>query len=529
MSTIALPTSVPARRWQTMLAVFSLTGVLAVAGWLFLPGAGASTGPMLADTSWFRIVPMDLDIKVVKDGELQAINNIEISCLVEGQTTIQELVREGAFVKKGDVLVVLDSASIRQKIEDTTLDLQKAEADVVNSRELKDIQVSKNAADLEAGQVSLMLAQLAYQKYTEGTYPQQLADARTDLRMAEITLKNKQEELEQTRKLFDRGFVNASNVKDAELEVTKATNSVNKATNALNVLTKYSNASDLAEKKNAVSQAEQRLARVRRENASSLSQRQADVRAKEQSLAVLKRRMDRLEEQLAACTITAPADGMVVYASDRNSQTPMQEGTQVRERQTILRLPDTSTMKAVLRIQESQVARLKPGQRAEVEVVGYPDRLRARLAKISVLADSSNRWWNPDLREYPVDLVLDRTPGELKPGMGVMAEIFVERLKNVAAVPLASIYSAGEETFIFVRQAGKVVPRKVEVGQNTATHAHIVSGARPGEDVLILQAGQGRELLAQAGIEVKDPNANGSPDEEETAGADSSTATASAE
>ena len=520
MSLVALPVEVPSRRWPVTAAVSAVALILAVVAWMMLrPGPGPAGG-LPADATWFRVAPIDLDIKVVKEGELQAINNIEIISQVEGQTTIQEIVNEGAFVRKGDVLVVLDSASIRQKIEDTTLDLQKAEADVINSRELKDIQASKNAADLEAAQVSLMLAQLEYQKYTEGTHPQQLSDARTDLRMAEIALKNKQEEYDQSRRLLERGFVNASNVKDAELEVTKATNAVNKASNALNVLTQYSYPSTLAEKKNAVSQAEQRLARVKRENASSLLQRQADVQAKEQSLAVLKRRMERLQEQLAACTITAPADGMVVYASSsdfRSSQNAIQQGAQVRERQTLLRLPDTGTMKVVMRVQEAQVTRLKPGQRAQLEVVGLPDRLNARLSKISVLADSSSRWWNPDLREYPVELVLDHTPPALKPGMGVRAEVFIERLRGALAVPLASIYAAGDDAYIFVRQANRALPRKIEVGQMNPTHAQILSGVQLGEDVLVLQAGQGRELLQAAGIEVK-PVIDPAAPEEELAG-----------
>ena len=40
-----------------------------------------------------------------------------------------------------------------------------------------------------------------------------------------------------------------------------------------------------------------------------------------------------------------------------------------------------------------------------------------------MLSDSSQRRWNPDLKEYPVDLTLSETPKGLKPGMGIQAEI----------------------------------------------------------------------------------------------------------
>jgi HlyD family secretion protein len=464
------------------------------------------------DGLWHTVVPVNLDVKVAKDGELQAVSNIDIVSRVEGQRTIQSIVAEGATVKRGQVLVVLDSADIRQKLEDTTLSVQKAENDLTNSREMLEIQRSQNAANMEAAEVQLTLARLDLEQYVEGSYPQQLADAQTTLEMARINLKNRQEELDQTRSLRVRGFVTAAEEKKADLDVTTASNNLRKAESTLHVLTKYTHEMSLASKRNAVAQAEQKLARVRRENASGLAQREADVRAKQQSLAVHQRRLAHLEEQLAHCTIKAPADGLVVYAStgQRNSQTPIQEGVMVRERQQILRLPDTSAMKAVVRIQESQVPRLEVGQRAVVRIVGISEPIGATLTRISVMADSSSRHWNPDLKEYPVELTLDHTPADLKPGIGVQAEVFIDRLRNVVAVPMGAVYSAGADTYLFVRQGNERRPVRVQVGQSNETHVQIVSGIRAGHEVLMLESGQGRELLEQAGIRVR-PNSDNEP------------------
>lgn len=511
MTQLALPTTGPrtaVRRWTAYVVAALVVALLAAAGWLLVSASGSSGGGGggVGPGQFFRVAPMDLEVKLVKDGELQAINNIDIISDVEGQTTIQQIVKEGTNVKKGDVLIVLDSAQIRQKIEDTTIELQKAEADVTNARELRDIQESKNAADLEAAEVALTLAELDLKDYEEAAYPQQLANARTDLEMAEIDLKNRREDLAQTRNLFAKGFVTAADVKKSELEVTKAENTVSKAETALRRLTEYTHASDLAAKRNALSQAEQRLARVKRENASQMSQKNADVAAKTQNLSIIRRRMERLQQQLASCTIVAPADGMVVYATsgDRNAQNMIQEGATVRERQTILRLPETTGMKAVLRVQEAQVPRLVEGQRAKVRIVGMPNPIGATLAKISVLADSGQRWWNPDVKEYPVDLVLDQTPPNLKPGMGAMAEVLISRAEQVLAVPLAAVYSVGTRTFVFARTRGdEVRPVEVTLGQANDTHAEVKKGVSVSEEVLILERGQGQQLLERAGIKIE--------------------------
>jgi len=485
-----------------LVAALAVTGLWGGYRWF---GKGGATAP--GPGMFYTLQPMDLDVKITKDGELAAVDNLDIISQVEGQNTITQIVKEGATVKKGEVLITIDSSSIRQKIEDTTLELQKADADVTTAREMKEIQDSQNAANLEAAGVALTLAQLDLKQYEEGTYPQQLETSKTTLEMAKITLKNRQEDLDQTMSLFAKGFVTAADVKKSELDVTTARNGLAEASSALNVLTNYAHQMDQTSKRNALAQAEQKLARTRRENASNLSQKVVDVNAKEQALSIIKRRFGRLKDQLAACTVTAPADGLVVYATsaDRNAQNPIQEGAQVRERQQLLRLPDTSKMKAVVRVSEVQVSRLAEGMRASVKLVGREAPIGATLSKISVLADSGNRWWNPDLKEYPVELTLDETPPNLKPGVGTKAEIFIKRLEQTLAAPIGCVYSAGPESYVFARTTADPRPVKVSLGANNETHIELTEGVDAGVQLLVLQSGQGRELLERAGIKVTTP------------------------
>src|SRR3954467_14944010 len=186
MSDIALVSPLPARRWTTWIvaAAVALLALGSYAAWTRWSGSG---GPAVAGGGFYTIAPMDLVQHVLKDGELQAVDNIDILCQVEGQSTINTLVKEGTFAHKGDVLVTLDSSAIKQKIDDTALQLQTSEADMTNAREAKEIQESQNDANLDAAKVALDLAKLDYQQYVEGTYPQAVKNAQTDLEMAKIT------------------------------------------------------------------------------------------------------------------------------------------------------------------------------------------------------------------------------------------------------------------------------------------------------------------------------------------------------
>jgi HlyD family secretion protein len=510
MNGLALPNSATAprrlaatRRWYIWPAA-SLVALLALA---LLWGASrvrSGGSNVAAGGKFYPVAAVDLDIKVRKDGELQAVTNQDVICMVEGRSTIVYLVKEGENVKKGDLLVEIDSSTLRQSLQSATLEVKQADSDLRNSREMLAIQENQNAADLEAAEVDLDLAKLALQQYKDGTYPQELADAETLVKMTQITVRNKEEDLEQTKGLFAKGFVTAADVKQAELSVTTVHNDLRKAQTALAVLTKYKNPTDLATRQSAVSQADQKLARVRRTNASMLIKAQADVDTKQIALATKTKNLQKLQEQLEYCKITAPGDGMVVYARD-DDEFRMVEGATVRERQRLIRLPDTSQMKAVVKINESRVPKLRIGQRAVVRVVGFPDPVGATLTKISPMADGSSRWMNPDLREYPVELVLDRTLPDMKPGLTAQADIFVEQLRGVNAVPLASIYSQGRDSYVFARRGDDVEPAKVQIGSASETHAHIAQGVNAGDEVLVLAAGQGRQLLERAGIRTADP------------------------
>jgi HlyD family secretion protein len=495
-------------RWM-LIAGAAVLSLLIAGAWWYKTHSGSDANSPLNGT-YYTIIPTDLDVKIAKDGELAAISNIDVQCHVEGQNTITYVIPEGSNVQHGDVLVTLDSSAIKHKVDDLKASLDTAQANLVTAQQMEEIQKSQNAANLDAAQVSLELAKLDLEAYEQGMYPQALLDAQTQLKMAEQTLANKQDDQNNTMTLFGKGFVTPSDVKKAELEVTTAVNARDKAKTALEVLEKFTHKKDLTSNQSLVAQAQQKLEHTRAENAANLTQREAVVRAAATQVRIYQTQYDEQREQLENCTIKAPAAGFVIYASslDRNSERPIQEGATVRDKQLLIRLPDTSGMKAIVRIPEAQRTRIrmdeKNPQRAIVRIMRgtKPLEVTAWVSRISPIADLSQRWYNPDLKEYPVDLTLDWVPEDLKPSETVKAEIFCEHIASAVAVPMDCIYSAGNDNYVFERQDDVVKPVSVTIGQSTETFAQVTNGLTSGAEVLRLQVGQGRMLLERNGIKV---------------------------
>src|SRR5688572_31509917 len=165
MTLVATPVFLKSRRRWLPWAVATIIALGAVGVFGLVTRLRSGSSASGAAGKYYAVAPIDLDVKVAKDGELAAVNNIDILNLVEGQSTIVQIVKEGSFAKKGDVLVELDSSDIRQKIEDATLEQQKSEADLIVAKELRSIQESENAANLEAAGVEVELATLGLRQY----------------------------------------------------------------------------------------------------------------------------------------------------------------------------------------------------------------------------------------------------------------------------------------------------------------------------------------------------------------------------
>src|SRR6266480_3477385 len=192
--------------WWTLPAL----GLLVVGAFAIWMHPWQSAGTDAISGQFYTVTPMDLEVKINKDGELQAVSYTDIKSEVESVTQIITIVPEGVNVKKGDVLITLDSLTLRQKKEQLDLDLRKAESNRKQAQDMKDIQESQNSANKEAAEVAVQLAELDLTQYVDGTYPQSVENAKTALAMAKLNLKNVEEDLEQTKVLFGKGFVTAS-------------------------------------------------------------------------------------------------------------------------------------------------------------------------------------------------------------------------------------------------------------------------------------------------------------------------------
>ncbi len=455
----------------------------------------------------FTVRRITMPITIAGEGSIESVQNKDLVCPCEGQNTIRTIVNEGTTVKAGDVICELDTSQINKELQRVLLETKKCESDVTWATEQVTIQESKNSADFESAQVELRLAELSLREYTEGTFPQKLAEATKDVEIAKRALARKQQELLETRALHVRGFATAADIDKDEQELAEKENLLDKKNTDLRVLTEFTHEKEVAQNQDKLSQAKNKLERVKGENASQMAQKHADLTTKTGLLEINRSQLEHWQKQLDAATIKAPIDGIVVYGSSVERfmrEQPIGPGSRVFEQQLIVRIPDTTTMKAKLPVGEANVFKLEDAEakayRAQITVAGLAAPIGGKVKRVSVLPDNQQMWWDPDKKNYPVDIELDETPAGLKPGMKAQIKLSLRTLKDVVAVPAAALYTDGNQAFVFIGEKNGARPVPVKIGESNETHVQITEGLSGGESIWLLGPGQGRRLLEAAGM-----------------------------
>ena len=464
-----------------VVAILIMVGYIVAGDW--------RKGPAVESVRLYTVVPRSFPVILQQKGELKSANLIEIRSEIEGRATIISLVPEGTLVKKGDLLVELASDETDDKIRDA--EIKEATARAAYEAAAKGLEITQdaNASQIRKTELDLHLAELALEKFTKGEAVQSRQVAKLAFEKAKSILERANANLVDSEQLFKQSFLTRLELENDRFTAYEADLEVKKANLALEVLEKYTIPMELSTRESAVTEAKKECERTRKSASATEAKLIADVGAKKSEFDLVQEKLAKLRDQKAKSKILAPADGLVVYARGDSwwrSETQIEKGATVHERQSLIELPDTTSMKVVIRVHEAQTEKLRLGLPANVEIEGFSGRIfSGKISKIAVLADSQNRYLNPNLKEYETEILLDGEFTELKPGITARAEILVAQVENALAVPVQCVFAKGKDYYVFLDQGGTGVPAKVEVGMASNEYVEIKSGLRSQQNVYL--------------------------------------------
>ncbi len=165
-------------------------------------------------------------------------------------------------------------------------------------------------------------------------------------------------------------------------------------------------------------------------------QAQSALRASEQAIEIARANIIRAEKDLDNAVITSPIDGIITTLDAEVGETVV-VGTLNNPGSVIMEIADLRQMVLKARVDESNIAPVRKGQRAKVYINAYRDRTFEGTVELVEL----KRKLDKDQTGYfEVEIPLELTEGELlRSGLTANCDIEVETMRDVIVVPSQAV------------------------------------------------------------------------------------------
>jgi multidrug efflux pump subunit AcrA (membrane-fusion protein) len=449
-------------------------------------------------------------------------------------------------VEQGKVMVELDSSDLEERESDQEISFYNAESGYTQARENFAIQQKQNESNIAIAKLNVKFARMELERYLGadlaahvldegfdsvdfgqlaqvevqrilseaesaeeasvvegasspsegscglgGTARQRLRDMAAQVQLAEEELTRAQGEREWSEQLSEKEFISRNELLRDQLEEQRRQVALDAAKEGLRLFKRYTLPKEAEQRYSDHIEQKRDLERVEARARSQLAQTEAALKSTEATYELQKERLDKVRDMLEKCTIRAVEPGRVVYASSSRrhrwrGRDHIREGIDVHQNQLIILIPDLSTLAARVSIHESDVRKLKTGQRAIVSVEALAGRsFEGVVRKISPVATAPDGWLNEAMRIYETDVALVGAREGLTPGMSATAEIVVAELKDALYVPIEAVTRYRGKRVCLVRMRGGHQVRRIETGLSTDKFVEIKDGLDEGQVVFL--------------------------------------------
>jgi HlyD family secretion protein len=410
------------RLWPMVLLTLA---ALVLAGWWLLRSraAGSQTASTVETATVAR---SPFRVSVSGPGTLEAVQTLEVKPRVNG--VVLQLPKVGERVQKGQLIARLDPTDYQRTLENAQLALKKAQA---------------NLEALRANQAS-----------AEATSRQSLASAEVAYANASRDLQSARDNLEATQKLYDVGGASLQSLQQAKDAYAKAQASLESARVNLETARRslaLKGASNAQELKNA-----------------QLAVQQAQLEVK------------TAQQNLAATEIYAPFNGLVAEVNGQVGSVGV--GATNSNSSALLTLIDISSVNLPLQIDESEIAKVRVGQKVEVSLDAFSDEsFQGVVTQISPQAKVVS-----NIAVFYVTVNIPNPEQKLKPGMSAEGEILIQEIPDALLIPKRAVQTVRGRSYVEVLKAdGSQETVRVVLGPDDGVNQVVIEGLEPGQRVVL--------------------------------------------
>ncbi|MDC0574473.1 HlyD family efflux transporter periplasmic adaptor subunit [Pirellulaceae bacterium] len=360
---------------------------------------------------------------VIESGVIESSQNIDIICNVKsrgGGVQIIWVIDEGSQVAKGDKLVELDTTTLEDSLIQQKLIMNRANS----------TRISADAA--------VRRAEIARQEYLEGTFKQNEQIIESNILIAKQNLSTALDKAAFSERLAAKGFVTQQQLQADRFAVKRANLDMALKENELQTLR------EITQQKMLVGFD----ADIETAKATKQTEEKNYIEEEKQETEIL--------QQIENCMIYAPDAGQVVYANQQSSRGGaefiVEAGATVRERQSIIKLPDPEQMQVKAKVNEGRIAFIRKGQLVDVVVGALEGQtLQGVVSKVNKYPEATS-WFNSEVKEFATYIKILDPPDAIRTGLTAEVEMLVNTMANQMIIPVQTLHEDREQAFCLVKR-----------------------------------------------------------------------------
>jgi RND family efflux transporter MFP subunit len=195
-------------------------------------------------------------------------------------------------------------------------------------------------------------------------------------------------------------------------------------------------------------------------------------------------KVEEAEETLDKLTVRAPTPGIAIIKKNWSTGNKIQADEEVWRGQSLIGLPDLSSMQATVQVNEVDISKIDTTQEALIRMDAFPDTsFAAKVRDISVLARNKER--DSKVKIFDVTVQLTGRDSTMMPGMTVSCEIMVDRIPDALSIPLEALFKQDNQTVAYLKNGSDFKAQPVTIGPANDDYVVITEGLQEGDKVAL--------------------------------------------
>ncbi len=458
-------------------------------------GCGKSSSE--GDPGMGRVVRDDVVVTVMGHGKVESEFNRTITPPRAWGLKITTLIAEGTKVKKGDVIITLDTSDLDKRLREDASDLKAGLAILDNAGENLKVVRERVQARVDKAQANFRIATLEWETVQAGYTEAAITKARLLVAKAAEQAEHARTEMENWRTLAEKGVASKAELEAKQLNHEQARIELERLRLQLALLEAGSTPAELRRAELNLALAKLDLDAATDQAAYEIDRATQERVKAEAVLQLRQQKHDTTQRLIEQCTMTAPVDGSVFYEqiNTREGVEKIREGTEVRPWDRLVSLPDVSHLLIRIKVDESRVADVRKGQPALVTLESLRgESFSGTVQNIDPVARAQTedqpsqeevRREEVATKVFDVLVAFDKADPRLAPGLSGEAQIVTARLSQVLVVPVQAVYQVDGQPVVYVDDDGAVRTARVKLGPEDNDRVVVEEGLSEGQRIYL--------------------------------------------